>query len=119
MSPLELITVLRPSLAADANVNTYIALATQSVSERFYGANYTLAIALLACHIHYLAITRDGSPGVVTYQGAGRLMQSTGGLGVIRDDLELSNYGMQLQRLKMQSPMKCSSTSAEVMSIFG
>jgi hypothetical protein len=119
MSPLEIITVLRPSLASDANVNNYITLATQSVSATFYGANYELAIALLACHTHYLAVTRDGSPGVVTYQGAGRLMQSTGGLGVIRDDLELSNYGMQLQRLKMQSPRRGCSTSAEVMSMFG
>lgn len=119
MSPLEIVTVLRPILASDANVGNYITLATQSVSQKFYGANYELAIALLACHMHYLAVTRDGSPGVVTYQGAGRLMQSTGGLGVIRDDLELSNYGMQLQRLKMQSPTKCASTSAEVMRMFG
>lgn len=114
MTPLEILTVIYNKLAIDPNVQNYINLATIQTSQKFYGVNYNLAIALLAAHMYYLTVERGGKSGVVTYQGAGRLLESTGGLGVIRNDLELSNFGMQLQRLRRASGAAITTTAENV-----
>ena len=41
-------------MSLDANVQSYIDLATMQTSQKFYGVNYSLAIALLAAHTYYL-----------------------------------------------------------------
>lgn len=114
MTPLAILTVIYNKLAIDPNVQSYIDLATMQTSLKYYGVNYNLAIALLAAHTYYLTIERAGKSGVVTYQGAGRLLESTGGLGVIRNDLELSNFGMQLIRLRKASGIAATTTAENI-----
>jgi hypothetical protein len=114
MTPLQILTVIYNKLAIDPNVQTYIDLATMQTSRNFYGVNYSLAIALLAAHTYFLSVERAGKSGVVTYQGAGRLLESTGGLGVIRNDLELSNFGMQLIRLRKASGIAATITAENI-----
>lgn len=114
MTPLQILTVIYNKMSLDANVQSYIDLATMQTSQKFYGVNYNLAIALLAAHTYYLTAERGGKAGVVSYQGAGRLYESTGGLGVIRNDLELSNFGMQLKRLRQSSGIGALTTAENI-----
>ena len=114
MTPLQILTVIYNKMSLDANVQSYIDLATMQTSQKFYGVNYNLAIALLAAHTYYLTIERSGKAGVISYQGAGRILESTGGLGVIRNDLELSNFGMQLKRLRQSSGIGALTTAENI-----
>lgn len=59
-----------------------------------------MATALLAAHYYVLDTKRAGAAGVETYKMEGRLALSYGGVGVIRDPLELSAYGMQYKAIR-------------------
>ncbi len=84
------------SLYNDPLVDKHIQLARTGLDECFFGERYEEAVALKACHRYVMNITNGGSAGVVTYKAAGRYSQSNGGIGVIREELELTNYGRQL-----------------------
>jgi len=111
MTPNEIITVIYPSMASSENVASYITFATSMTNKTFFGANYQLAIALRACHMYYLAVERKGQTGVTTYEMAGSVSCSTGGLGVIRDNLELTGYGSQLLGMINAGGLHCLTTS--------
>lgn len=100
MTAEEIIAIIAPEMSALTNLSDRITLAQQQTSLSFFGANYNLAVAYRAAHTWALVTVRDGSSaGIVTYKAEGRLMLSYGGTGVIRDDLELTNYGRLLQKL--------------------
>jgi len=83
----------------------YIAIARQSIDAGFFGTNYEEAVALMASHKYSLNVERPGEAGVVTYKAEGRRMVSLGGIGVLRDELELTNYGRQLIGLANRNMM--------------
>jgi hypothetical protein len=75
-------------------------MASGLTSEGFFGDQWTLATSLLAAHNYYLDSVRTGKAGVETYKMEGRLALSTGGVGVLRDPLDLTNYGMRYKAIR-------------------
>ena len=114
MTSLEILAVYCPALYADPLVESHLTLARQGLSASFFGARYNEAVALLAAHRYYLNSIRGGESDVVTYKASGRMMQSNGGVGVIREELELTNYGMQLKALIRQMTAMASVSSSYV-----
>lgn len=111
MTAIEIIQAIYPTLYNDATRDIQISLARDETNSTFYGINYEKAVALLACHNYYVNVANAGSAGVVTYQMSGRMAKSYGGVGVIRDYLELSGYGRQLKELAQKSCPAASTTS--------
>lgn len=114
MTVLEILEIYCPQLYAEPNVANHIALAREGLDIGFFGARYNEAVALLAAHRYHLNTIRGGESGVVTYKASGRMMQSNGGVGVIREALELTNYGMQLLALIKQCTAIASVSSSAV-----
>jgi hypothetical protein len=77
MTALQILEVICPPLYNTENVQDHLDLASRYV----------------------MNVQQGGGAGVVTYKAAGRYMQSLGGIGVIRKELELTNYGRQLQTI--------------------
>lgn len=99
MTAVEIIQAIYPNLYNDPSRDVHIALARDEISSTFYGINYEKAVALLASHNYYVTVSNGGNAGVQTYKMSGRMAVSYGGIGVIRNYLELSNYGRQLLAL--------------------
>lgn len=119
MTPEEYIEVICPLLAADAGIDVYIAMASGMTSSAFFGDQWELAIALLASHYWFLADKRKGQAGVETFKMEGRLSVSTGGVGVLRDSLDLSNYGMQYKTIRQSRMAGVSISSSEILTYLG
>jgi hypothetical protein len=98
-TPEEILTVIAPSLMTTSGYQTYITVASGLTSPCFFGEQWAYATALRAAHLYTMNTVRKGQAGVETYLMEGRLAKSYGGFGVIRDNLELSSYGMQLKGL--------------------
>ena len=111
MTAVEIIEVIYPALYNATARDSYIALARDETSASFYGINYEKAVALLASHNYFLNIGNGGNAGVVTYKMSGRMAISYGGVGVIREDLELSGFGRQLLGLMRKSGPAASTCS--------
>jgi hypothetical protein len=99
MTALQILEVICPPLYNTENVQDHLDLASQGLSRCFFGDRYNEAVALMAAHRYVMNVQQGGGAGVVTYKAAGRYMQSLGGIGVIRKELELTNYGRQLQTI--------------------
>ena len=99
MTPEEILAIIASEMVTDPNYVNYISLAGLNHSQVVLGDKYNMATALLAAHMWVLNTKRQGESGVVTYLADGRRMKSYGGTGVIRDSLELTNYGMQYKTL--------------------
>lgn len=100
MTTEEIIAIIAPQISVLPELASRIQLAQQQTSFSFFGANYTLAVAYRVAHQWALTTARNGADaGILTYKAEGRLMVSYGGTGVIRDDLELTNYGRLLKKL--------------------
>lgn len=99
MTAVEIIQAIYPALYNDPARDVHIALARDETSSTFYGTNYEKAVALLASHNYCVTVSNGGNAGVPTYKMSGRMAVSYGGIGVIRNYLELSNYGRQLLAL--------------------
>lgn len=111
-TPEEIIAVICPTMLTIPGYQVYIDMATARTSQGFFHAQYELAIALRAAHMYTLNTKQGGQAGVVTYKMEGRLAVSYGGTGVIRDELELSNYGLQLKALIRSCTAPITNTSA-------
>jgi hypothetical protein len=103
-SPEDWVEVIAPDMALTTNYSLYIDEAKLVTSTNFFGASWAKAVALRAAHEWTLNSRRGGQSGVETYLMEGRLSKSFGGVGVIRDALQLTNYGMQLQDLMTSMP---------------
>jgi hypothetical protein len=103
-TPEDILTIICPTLMTTPGYQTYISVASGLTSEGFFGANWAFATALRAAHLYTLNSVRKGQAGVETYLMEGRLAKSYGGFGVIRDNLEVTSYGMQLKGLINSSP---------------
>lgn len=114
MTAEEIIAIIYPDFAASASVSDYVTLASMQVSSEFFGEQTELALALFASHNYYLDVVRRGQTGVETYKMEGRLALSTGGVGVLREDLELSSFGLRYKALR-QSRMAGVSVSDSLM----
>lgn len=95
-TPEEILQVICPSLLTTSGYNIYLDMAESVTSSGWYHETYEMAVALRAAHIWTLNTQRRGQSGVVTYMMEGRLAKSFGGIGVVRRELELTNYGLQL-----------------------
>lgn len=111
MTPEEILAVIASELALSPVMANYISYARLVVSQSFFGVNYNMAVALQAAHQWAINTKRPGEAGVRTYQMQGRLMQSNGGVGVIRDGYDLSNYGLQYRDLVRKCGMGIMSSS--------
>jgi hypothetical protein len=98
-TPVQILAVICPAMLATDNYQAYIDMATSETALEFFGAQYEKAIALRAAHSWTLNTKRGSQSGVVTYRMEGRLAESYGGIGVVRHELELTNYGLQLREL--------------------
>jgi hypothetical protein len=94
-------------------------MASGMSSLAFFGDQWALAVALLASHYWYLAEKRTGQAGVETYKMEGRLAVSTGGVGVLRDSLDLSNYGMQYKTIRQSRMAGIAISDSSIMSVYG
>jgi len=103
-TPEEWVAVIAPTMSLTSGYSLYIDEAKPTTSSGFFGANWAKAVALRAAHEWTLNSRRGGQSGVETYLMEGRLSKSFGGVGVIRDALQLTNYGMQLQDLMNSMP---------------
>jgi len=119
MTPEEYIEVICPSLSTDAGIAVYLTMASGMNSLAFYGDQWGLATALLASHYWYMDNKRKGQAGVETYKMEGRLAVSTGGVGVLRDSLDLSNYGMQYKTIRQSRMAGISTSSSVVLDYYG
>lgn len=96
MTPEEVLQVICPLLLTTSGYDIYIQMARNVTSSGWFGDNYAEAVALRAAHQWTLNSKQSGQAGVVTYLMEGRLAKSFGGTGVIRNELQLTNYGQQL-----------------------
>lgn len=98
---LQIIEVKCPGLYIDTGRDIYIEIAEDQISECYYGKNYNLAVALLACH-SYTLFLRNGDAGTISSKKEGDLSvsYSTVKTGTNEDDLSLTSFGMELKRLK-------------------
>jgi len=111
MTAVEIIQAIYPALYNDPTRDTHVALARDETSSTFYGTNYEKAVALLASHNYYVTVANGGNAGVQTYKMSGRMAVSYGGIGVIREYLELSNFGRQLLSLTNKTSPAASTCS--------
>lgn len=114
MSPEELIPVVAKQMLTDPNYLQWVELAKLGASQAFFGERWGYAVALLAAHNWTLSVKRGGQAGVETYRAEGRLMQSFGGVGVIRDGLELTSYGMLYKSLVKQCSVGASTSNHDL-----
>jgi len=119
MTPEEYIEVICPKLFASEGLTTYVTMASGMNSEAFFGDQWGMATALLASHYWYLTDKRSGQAGVETYKMEGRLAVSTGGVGVLRDSLDLSNYGMQYKTIRQSRMAGIAISDSSIMSLYG
>ena len=103
-TPEAWIAIIAPTMSLTSGYSLYIDEAKLVVSSGYFGDTYSKAVALLAAHEWTLNSVRGGQSGVETYLMEGRLSKSFGGVGVIRDGLELTNYGMQYKSLMSSRP---------------
>ena len=115
MAPEELIPVIAKQMLQDPNYLTWVELAKLSADKAFFGERWNYAVALLAAHNWTLSVKRSGQAGVETYRAEGRLMQSFGGVGVIRDGFELTSYGMQYKSLIKQCSVSASTSNYDLL----
>lgn len=108
----EILQVICPQFLTTSGYNVYLEMAEIETSSAWYGSAYEMALALRAAHMWTLNTQRRGQSGVVTYLMEGRLAKSFGGIGVVRHELELTNYGLQLQNL-MKSRGPAITTTAQ------
>jgi len=113
MTPEEILVVIAPTMSATSGYNNYIELAGQLTSSGYFGDNWSLATALRAAHMWTLNSIRGGQSGVITFLMEGRLSKSFGGVGVIREGLQLTNYGMQLLDLMDSMPGSVGTVASE------
>jgi hypothetical protein len=113
-SPEDLLAVICPSLLTTSGYQSYLDVAEIRTSSSFFGGAYPLAVALRAAHMYTLNTQRGGQSGIVTYLMEGRLAKSFGGIGVVRKELELSNYGQQLIGLIRASGPAITTTASDI-----
>ena len=118
-TPEEILTVIAPTFMTTSGYQTYINVASGLTDPCFFGDQWSYACALRAAHLWDLNTNRRGKAGVETYLMEGRLARSYGGFGVIRDNLELSNYGLQLKGLIYQMGKNVSVTSTYIVNTYG
>lgn len=114
-TPEQILAVICPRLFDTADYQVYIDLAVSQTAQEHFGLQYDLAVALRAAHMWTINTKRNGQSGVVTYRMEGRLAESYGGIGVIRNELELTNYGLQLLQLMNTVKAPISTTNAYMM----
>lgn len=103
-TPEELVPIYCPQMSLTSGYSTYIDQAKLLTSSGYFGDYWALAVTLRASHMWTLNSKRPGTSGVETFLMEGRLSKSYGGVGVIRDGLQLTNYGMQLLDLMDSLP---------------
>jgi hypothetical protein len=113
LSPDDVLLVIAPTMASVAGYDTYVELAQQQTSPGYFGSHWAMAVALRAAHMWTLNTLRGGQSGVITYLMEGRLSKSFGGVGVIREELQLTNYGMQLLGLMDSMPGSVGTVASE------
>jgi len=113
LEPEVLLAVYCPSMALTSGYSNYIDVAKELTSSGFFGNFWSLAVVLRAAHQWTLNSKRAGQSGVETYLMEGRLAKSFGGIGVIRDGLQLTNYGMQLLDLMDSMPGSVGTVASE------
>jgi len=119
MTPEEIVAVIYPAFYTSPSVSGYITLASGMNSTSFFGEQWGLATALLASHNYYLDNVRRGQAGVETYKMEGRLASSTGGVGVLRDNLDMTSYGMRYKALRASRMAGIAITDSSIMELYG
>jgi hypothetical protein len=98
-TPEQILNVICPKIFETSDYQVYIDLATNMTAQEFFGVNYEYAIALRSAHMWQLNTKRGDSAGPVTYRMEGRLAESYANPGVVKRELEMTKYGMQLLSL--------------------
>lgn len=119
MTPEEIVEIIYPAFYESPSLDGYITLASGLNSMDFFGDQWGLATALLASHNYYLDVVRRGQAGVETYKMEGRLAASTGGVGVLRDNLDLTAYGMRYKALRQSRMAGIAISDSSIMSLYG
>jgi hypothetical protein len=100
-SAIDLVKAMCPNLANSEFLDMYMERAILITNPNYFGAKYSMALALRACHLWTLdkrAGSNIGAPGAVQSMREGGLSisYSVSGDG---SDLSLTHYGKQLQSL--------------------
>jgi hypothetical protein len=107
MTPVEIITAICPDLASSPSLSVFVSLAEARTDRCFFGTNYSLAVALRACHQYTLSQRPNGESGMIGSKSEGKLSISfnAGGGNTNMGDLGQTAYGTQLADLiKSTSP---------------
>jgi len=118
MTALEIITLIYPAFASTSNVSSYITMAEGLTSAAYFRDNYTLAVALRACHMYYVATYRAGQVGYITHESAGTLSRTYSGISGTPSNLESSSFGVQLLELINNGTIRGLTTSEYIQSIY-
>jgi len=118
MTPIEIITIIYPSMATSENADGYITLAENMTSRTFFGVNYSFAVALRACHMFYTATVRKGKSGYLSHESSGTLSRTYGGISGNTNDLLSSSYGSQLVDLINSGSQRGLITSIYIQNLF-
>ena len=114
-TPEQYLQAICPAIFETAEYQTFIDISTNMTAQEFYGVNYEYAIALRAAHMWQLNVKRGDSAGPVTYRMEGRLAESYATPGVIKNELELTKYGMQLLTLMRSARGTVATTNVYVL----
>jgi len=114
----EYVSVICPVAATISGYNAYYGMACITAVSGYFGDSTELARALLVAHYYTLNTVNAGQAGVLTFKMEGRRSQAFGGVGVIRDSLELTNYGMQYKALRQSISIGISVTDDEIVSTY-
>lgn len=98
----QVFAAVAPSLddqLTDAQIDTYIDLALDRLSYSKWGDRYRQAVAFLAAHYAQLARNRDGQPGAIVSEKAGKVSRSYANQGTSKR-LETTSYGEQFVELR-------------------
>jgi len=84
LSPAEIIKAVCPDLSNSALLDTFLAMAAESLSAGFFGAMYNHAVAYKAAHLFTLMDAESGAASAIQNIGGGAPVasMSEGGLSV-------------------------------------
>lgn len=100
----QILPMIAPQFAAQANLADWIALSRESVNACFFGNNAERAVALYAAHMMTLSTRAGGEAGSIASKREGDLAISFAATGSGLDpDLSQTSYGLQYLQLRKAS----------------
>lgn len=100
LTTTEILSAICPALVTDPSYSVYVQMAEQRTSSCFFGANYTMAVALRAAHQFTLAQRTLGESGTISSKSESKISISfVNAVGAKDKALAQTHYGLTLLEL--------------------